>query len=395
MQHITIVCSFVLLATAASTNVNGQTTPQQLHHVVLQQDTPSIATHHVIATPAVQQHLHTVAQVDTTQAAMQPIIATQVMHHPQWQHAIATAPAPTVQDSMAKVRWSRVITRKATRPNDTVPNAIERGFVTLPRGTHTAYYVEGLRAVDSTYAHPHWLDMVPSVALHTTGSARPVNIVFANALSGRAGDLPYFKEARMGQAMLQELNLRSTSTTMASTIGLSPGSIAYNVPDSMNVGTTYTVEVRIIKGGDSLLFIGVNEDDYVVAAINIADIAEASLVDPSGNTNFTITPSAGVELGVDAEMAAVWQWGVKPLRSGPLPLLLTITTKPNGGNAKNIPVFSRTVVVKASFLYRVSGFVFQYWQWLLTAVVVPLLLYFRKRIMAAMGRRNARKPAGF
>jgi hypothetical protein len=91
---------------------------------------------------------------------------------------------------------------------------------------------------------------------------------------------------------------------------------------------------------------------------------------------FEVTPLSEEEQFVTDDTYTEWAWDVKPLQSGERKLNLTVTVKVIaeglGERARDIPVITRTVVVEVDPVYTVTSFVGDNWQWLWTAILVPI-----------------------
>ena len=165
---------------------------------------------------------------------------------------------------------------------------------------------------------------------------------------------------------------------------LTQGLLAYNIPMKMMVGETYRGIVSITRSkDDSVLFEGLesNKDDFVTEDIQVSAITEVTLKDNASPKNFNIAPVHGrKELGTDDSTNTVWKWNITPLKAGNNELHLTATAKlirfVQGSTVityENIDIFDETITVETSVLTTVSMFFQEYWQWLITAIFIPLI----------------------
>ena len=171
------------------------------------------------------------------------------------------------------------------------------------------------------------------------------------------------------------------------------GLIAYSVPNEMEVGSEYSVKVRITKQNDkTVLLIGDREipisDDIQsvkIESITISPVMSASLLSQKGN--FEITPLSTDIQNIDEIGYTEWSWAVTPLHGGEnnLKLNVKIRIKEDGNDYyKDITVFERKIKVKSSIGSVIKDFIFKNWQWFMGVIFIPLfqwfwLLFKRKR----------------
>ncbi|MCK4461172.1 MAG: hypothetical protein KAW46_05175, partial [candidate division Zixibacteria bacterium] len=90
---------------------------------------------------------------------------------------------------------------------------------------------------------------------------------------------------------------------------------------------------------------------------------------------------------------AQWAWDVVPRRSGvhSLQLLISVRLKlPEiGEETYSLPVLEREIKVKVSPYYVVATFIFSYWEWIVTAILVPIVGWVIKKLL---DRRRRRVP---
>jgi hypothetical protein len=165
---------------------------------------------------------------------------------------------------------------------------------------------------------------------------------------------------------------------------LSKGKMAYNIPDTMDVGTQAKAIVSITKALDNnILFYGLDyiplsTEEYDTTQIIVSSKVKVSLIDPSNDNNFIIHPLNTEEQFVSAKSNTVWAWNITPLRSGENNLLLRVTVSvlsDLGQTQRDIPVFDKLITVKASPLHNIGQFIGDNWQWLLGTIIFPLLVW--------------------
>lgn len=174
----------------------------------------------------------------------------------------------------------------------------------------------------------------------------------------------------------------------------STGTIAYSVPKEMQVGKSYQIKLRITKekgkeinkmlivGGDREIPISDVQIDSKVTIENIRveNTMTAELI--SQNDIFTITPLNTNKQIIEKESYTEWGWIVSPQKSGKtfLKLIIKIKIENNGElNYKDIVVFDKNIEVKSNFSHGVKSWISQYWQWLLSTIIIPIIIFFYKR----------------
>ena len=162
------------------------------------------------------------------------------------------------------------------------------------------------------------------------------------------------------------------------------GKIAYEIPDTMDMGKNYKATVIVTKAmNDSILFQNFNPRYYYREKIKVSSIVNVFLIDPTEN-NFNITSLSTAEQLVDDSTNTVWKWNITPKRSGNNELVLRVTAKVFdrlGENYKDIKVFEKTIKVNAPILTRIKQFVSENWKWLSTVIVIPLILWVRRTLL--------------
>lgn len=173
----------------------------------------------------------------------------------------------------------------------------------------------------------------------------------------------------------------------------SKGTIAYSVPNDMIVGNKYPIKVRITK----------NKGDEVNKTLVLGD-REIPINDVSHNSNITIE-NIRVERTMTTQLLSEdgtfeiskmntdnqiieddgyteWGWVVVPLKSGTSYLKMVIKIKIVSGDEthyKDIVVFDKNIQVKANISLGVKSWISLYWQWVITTIITPLIIFLYKR----------------
>lgn len=177
------------------------------------------------------------------------------------------------------------------------------------------------------------------------------------------------------------------------------GKIAYRISDTMQIDSFYKVIASITKSRiDSILYGNIGNVGFKEHNANkITSRVSVSLIDPT-KENFVINPLSSEEQIVDDSSNSIWRWQVKPTKGGNSELMLKVTLKildELGNNQKDLS-FIKSIIVKASFFKKVKLFTIQYWQYLSTAIIIPVLIFLRKTIWPLIAKRfNKINKIGF
>ena len=170
--------------------------------------------------------------------------------------------------------------------------------------------------------------------------------------------------------------------------------ILFNPPLEMQQGAKERIEARISFADigpaltEGLHGSGVPQ----IETLKVGPIMKVVLVGDQGA--FHIEKFSSEEQTVAGKPFAQWEWDVTPLRSGNQTLHLqasaSIYVPGRGEKPVDIPVIHKSIQVKVDRWYATKEFVGNNWQWLWTALIIPLggWLWQRKR-------KTKRRAAGF
>jgi hypothetical protein len=165
------------------------------------------------------------------------------------------------------------------------------------------------------------------------------------------------------------------------------GTVIYKVPDTMKVGKTYRIELRISKYNTPEFTQGVSEN-AVQKPIRIGRSMETRLVSPDDAFEIKTdnTPTQTIEM--DSSYTD-WVWFVTPTKSGDHYLRLLIVIKEDN-LTKDIPVYDGVIHVKSSPTWTVWEFIKKYWQWMLGTLVIPFSVwwYNKKKKKKTVARKK-------
>ena len=153
-------------------------------------------------------------------------------------------------------------------------------------------------------------------------------------------------------------------------------------PDRAEVGQQVDVTLTISPASTEADLLGRTPAEGAAVDVGTARIAprmRAQLIVPEGAT---VAVVGSEERAVHDTDDTVWRWSVIPTRTGDLPLRAVLIA-PVILDGKETPYDVRTFEARVSVFVtpttRVRDFVAANWQWLWTALVVPVFLWWRKR----------------
>lgn len=170
----------------------------------------------------------------------------------------------------------------------------------------------------------------------------------------------------------------------------SKGTIAYSVPNEMQVGKQYVIKLRITKergkevnrtlvlGDRDIPINDINIDSKVtIENIRVEKTMTAQLI--SADDVFKVTPQNTEKQVVEDGEYTEWGWLVTPLKSGDsyLKLIIKIRIDADGETTyKDIVVFDKNIKIKSNINHGIKNWLSEYWQWLMTTIIIPLVVFF-------------------
>jgi hypothetical protein len=156
---------------------------------------------------------------------------------------------------------------------------------------------------------------------------------------------------------------------------LNPGVLFISAPTEMRVAVPQTFVLRIAPANQSA---EISSDlptggQTSTSTIHLTPTMRATLA----GSGFTIQSNSSEEQIIGGGSYTEWSWQVTPLESGNRELVATVYVEIDGkvkGVAKRWPVH-----VSANAGRSFSQFLGTYWQWLLTTLIIPLVLFWRRQ----------------
>ena len=155
--------------------------------------------------------------------------------------------------------------------------------------------------------------------------------------------------------------------------GLSLANVAFNAPVTLRVHETAVIQL-LLSGEqpieqlqDQLTELGEKEGEQ----IKVSDRMEAQL----SGLGFTIAAITPAVQPVSGQGVTEWKWEIEPTKVGTRRLHLTLSALidlKGRESTYSIRTFERSLDVRVTWSERLSGFFSDNWQWLWTALLIPL-----------------------
>jgi hypothetical protein len=180
------------------------------------------------------------------------------------------------------------------------------------------------------------------------------------------------------------------NTTLDDITNESVGIMAYSTPEQMVVGKSYTIKLRISKEKNKIQLVSgdrnipINDintnSKVVIESIRVEPIMSANLISEDGK--FIIKSASTETQNIEEKGYTEWEWRITPLKSGQNFLKLVVKVRiinENGDFYKDITVFDKNVEVKSNVVFSVKTWLSNYWQWLITTIIIPFIIWFYKK----------------
>lgn len=171
---------------------------------------------------------------------------------------------------------------------------------------------------------------------------------------------------------------QSQSPTPQPVPEVSLGGLVYEIPDTMRLGKTYLIRVRIERETGKTN-ITAELGKVRTATIKTTSSMQVELVDPAptDKKHFDISANnSQVQMIEDSEWTE-WSFNVTPLRGGSTQLHLVVSIIK--GDLKKQIVYRDAVLVQTDVKVVAGNFWNKYWQWLFTTFLIPLFLWWKNR----------------
>ena len=165
--------------------------------------------------------------------------------------------------------------------------------------------------------------------------------------------------------------------------------LVFHANDTMEVKQVYTATLALARNAalepikTKVLKESEATDDKVLvdSTIELGKRMKATLVDwsPSSEPSFHIKAMGSEEQNLSKTKESIWQWRIEPLKEGQHKLKLSIQVILSDGDEVNLPVRNIPIIIfakKVSFSTKVGNFFSNYWQWIITGILLPIIIAF-------------------
>jgi hypothetical protein len=193
-----------------------------------------------------------------------------------------------------------------------------------------------------------------------------------------------------GQFPIGTLPRETGSAVDKALAALEPANIAFNTPTELQLDEQEAVQLLVSREQaieelkEQIEAAGRKEG----AQIKVSDVMVATLT----GLDFDIQRTSDARQPVASTGATMWSWSVEPTESGTRSLHLTLSALIDIDGTEEtytVKTFDRTWTVVVPWPDRVTGFAGENWQWLWTAILLPLgaLVWRRLRMRQRGGER--------
>lgn len=166
------------------------------------------------------------------------------------------------------------------------------------------------------------------------------------------------------------------------------GNIAFNNPKVLGYGTSAVVQLLLSgsKTGNQLLSIVSEEGQKETYEVQFTNDMEAHL----RGVAFEITAVTPERQAVSSAGVAEWKWEIRAKQLGEQKLFLALNANlliDNRERKHTVQTFSKTLHINVVWPQSVLYFLWSYWQWICTAIAIPLVGWVGSRIF---GKKNAK-----
>jgi hypothetical protein len=150
--------------------------------------------------------------------------------------------------------------------------------------------------------------------------------------------------------------------------------LAFNAPETLNLNQTSMIQLLLSpkEAAETLKQQITAEGQKETARIRISNQMEARLT----GLGFEIEAITPEIQAVSAEQTTEWKWQIKPTQTGDQQLHLTLSALvylENQTMPRVIRTFEETIDVNVTLSQQVSSFFAHNWQWLWTAILIPIV----------------------
>src|SRR5258705_11075607 len=163
--------------------------------------------------------------------------------------------------------------------------------------------------------------------------------------------------------------------------------LVFHTDDTMQTNKAYLATLALAKNAEleelkaKVLDASDASDNNAIIDTNIqiGKRMKAKLVDlsPRSDPSFYIEEMGEEEQNLNGSKEAYWNWKIEPLKKGQHQLKLSVQVILSDDDKINLPPRDILVMIfaqKVSFSGKVGNFFSNYWQWIITGILLPILI---------------------
>jgi len=186
------------------------------------------------------------------------------------------------------------------------------------------------------------------------------------------------KSAKIAKENWPNKSLESKTDNLLSQM-VTDANLVFKIPDSVELNNRIRAQllVDLEKSIEDLQEANTAKGTPITGSVKLSRVITARLIAP----DFEVTAIEPEEQALIAGQTATWNWSLLPKASGTYDVTLTIDAKVEVNNREktaHIRTFERTVKVTVTPTQVIFSFINENWQWLWSALLVPLFLWFWK-----------------
>jgi hypothetical protein len=172
--------------------------------------------------------------------------------------------------------------------------------------------------------------------------------------------------------------------------------LVFHIDDTMEVKTVYTATLALARNAaigplkiKVLEESGTSGDDVLLdTTIELGKRMKANLKDmsPSDNKSFKIEPFGTDEQNLNKSKESYWQWSIEPLKEGSHKLMLSIQVILSDEDKVNLPARNIPIMIYSKKVPFTN-----YWQWLITAILLPIIIALLTNTLKQRGEKKKQK----
>ncbi|WP_369980098.1 hypothetical protein [Xanthomonas bundabergensis] len=173
------------------------------------------------------------------------------------------------------------------------------------------------------------------------------------------------------------------------------GNIAFNSPEFVGYGETTVVQLLLSesKTGKQLISLIDERGNKETYRIQFSNDMDARLAGKA----FDVSPITPEHQAVSGSGVAEWKWEIRAKELGEQRIFLTLNAhlSANGQHFHHtVKTFSKNLNVKVAWPQSMVFFLFSYWQWICTAIAIPLIGWIASHLVHDKGPTSAsnRRP---